>query len=695
MCKYTSIVTPVNDDDIPNVAYVNQIASGLKPTYLCNCATTGNIPLTGNSNLEVDGYTVLNDDRVLVKSQNATTTNENTDNGYNGIYVYDKSTGVLTRASDCEPGDDLTNQYTFIQNGTLNGQKLFFQINKVTSFNPPPSGTDTLQYELFSSLNYAVGQGLELIGNSPTTLQVESSLNFLTGVTLNRNAEYTGHLLFNTNYNGDESSTDIYCQNTCLIFDNNSNTTNTTNNQNSFLFACNNKSDSENKQTTPLSFNSSFFSVDLSNNDGGSPVRYEAFNTSSSTGHIFTGNCYIDGSGGTHYPHLTIKQKSNNNNRIEYYTNLDSATNYNGITNAGDNAMIFYKPLSIAHQGDGITSGIRIDISNVRLQASTLNYYDLSLSTGHNFYGNSTNIFGDTTSLNTTITNFNSTNNYFYNNITMNSTFKENRQITTSYLNMNDITNGTNKATQCFQSGGQLLFDNNSNTNSNIPADNYSNSFGFYCNNIGDDNKQTTPLSFNSSVFSVDVSNNAGGSLVRYQACNNTYYNTYYGLPIGHNFTGNCYFNNNIQLNTSNSYIQFPDATKQYTAAYSNLISGVSAEQDRSIDGSNSFNNIYSNLNSSYRYHMSGRVYITYNGGGGDNGGSITYSMEFRSGTGGTYQILMSNSNSVINYKLLYMNVPYSFITTGYTDLDIYVGTQNVDGTWSKVGIINNMCVRI
>ena len=172
-----------------------------------------------------------------------------------------------------------------------------------------------------------------------------------------------------------------------LLFDNNSTTDNL---DVTFGFYCNNVGD-DSKQTRPLSFNSSLFNVDLSNNSGGPPVSYLACNNSNyglSIGHNFTGACYIDSSGGTFYPNLTIKQTSNNNNCMEHYTNLDSATNYNGITNAGDNAIITYKPLSIAHIGSLITSGIRIDISNVRLQASNTNYYDLSLSTGHNFYGN-------------------------------------------------------------------------------------------------------------------------------------------------------------------------------------------------------------------------------------------------------------------------------------------------------------------
>jgi hypothetical protein len=188
--------------------------------------------------------------------------------------------------------------------------------------------------------------------------------------------------------------TQIYQDDINLSFDNNSDTNGSSFSRSSFLFACNNLgSNVVGKQTTPLSFNSCLFTIDLSNNSGGSPIKYQAYNNNASysgvnIGHNFTGNLYIDGSGGTFYPQLTIRQTSNKSRGMEHYTNLDDSANYNSITVAGDNAIISYKPLSIAYGGLGYWNGIRIDISNVRLSAGFTNYYDLSHSTGHNFYGN-------------------------------------------------------------------------------------------------------------------------------------------------------------------------------------------------------------------------------------------------------------------------------------------------------------------
>jgi hypothetical protein len=545
VCKYASSIELGDNNDIPNVAYVNQIASGLKPTYLCNCATTGPILFTGITvPFKVDGYTVLNDDRVLVKSQSATTANENTNNGYNGIYVYNEPAGELTRASDCEPGDDLTNQYTFIQNGDLNGQKLFFQINVVTSFNPPLSGTDTLQYELFSSLNYAVGQGLELTGNSPTTLQVKSNLNFLQDVSINNKLDVIGSSsLKDTSFNGNITQTG----GTIVQIGSGSNKLNDT----SFNGICTyskpyNLSDFVHDDDIP---NKKYVDT-VSNITGslGQGLEYKdpSFQVKSNlnflkevkinrgkapeqeTGHLILSN---DLSG------VTILYQGgknlvfdNNSNTAEYYeSSFKFACNNLGSNDLQTVPLLFNSSL------------FKIDVSNnlqgyppVIYQACNNSHYNY-LKIGHNFTGN----------------------------IWMTDVSGVRRQISTSYLNVYDISDvsifNNSKVTQIYQAEKQLLFDNNSTT------DNLGITFGFYCNNVGDGSKQTRPLSFNSSSFNVDLSNNSGGPPVKYLAYNNSIYGS---SSIGHNFTGNCYFNNNIQLNTSNSYIQFPDGTKQYNAPF-------------------------------------------------------------------------------------------------------------------------------
>ena len=184
-CSYVSSVGNFSDNDIPNKSYVDSVSSGLRPTSSCKYATTEDIPLTSISTpFEVDGYDVQNGDRVLVKSQGGTN-NENTNNVHNGIYVYDVNSENLTRATDCDLGDNITNQILLVENGNLNGSNAFVQINPISDFVPD---TDKVQYIKFSpmKLDFQLGNGLEAITTStPKILQVKSNLDFLTNVKIN------------------------------------------------------------------------------------------------------------------------------------------------------------------------------------------------------------------------------------------------------------------------------------------------------------------------------------------------------------------------------------------------------------------------------------------------------------------------------------------------------------------------------
>ena len=193
-CSYVSGVGNFSDNDIPNKSYVDSVSSGLRPTSSCKYATTEDIPLTSISiPFEVDGYDVQNGDRVLVKSQGGTN-NENTNNVYNGIYVYNVNSANLTRATDCDLGDNITNQILLVENGNLNGSNAFVQINSISDFIPD---TDQVQYIKFSpmKLDFQLGDGLEAITTStPKILQVKSNLDFLTNVKINGPLNMTGNL---------------------------------------------------------------------------------------------------------------------------------------------------------------------------------------------------------------------------------------------------------------------------------------------------------------------------------------------------------------------------------------------------------------------------------------------------------------------------------------------------------------------
>ena len=163
-------------------SYVDSIASGIIPVPSCQCATTGDVDLVTGGLLIIDGYQTVADDRVLVKCQgNLLDDNASTSDIDNGIYVV-VAAGPWTRADDCSTGTDVTSTLTFIENGALNGFKAFAEYNS-----PAVVDTDPIEYILFYSTSFTLGNGLGLSGN---TLNVDTQLSgpanpFLTFVGIN------------------------------------------------------------------------------------------------------------------------------------------------------------------------------------------------------------------------------------------------------------------------------------------------------------------------------------------------------------------------------------------------------------------------------------------------------------------------------------------------------------------------------
>jgi hypothetical protein len=173
---------------------------------------------------------------------------------------------------------------------------------------------------------------------------------------------------------------------------------------------------------------------------------------------------------------------------------------------------------------------------------------------------------------------------------------------------------------------------------------------------------------------------------VRLQSNNATYYSV---EDTRHNFTGNTYITDNLSLMGSTSYLQFPDESKQYIAAYSSLMTTEdSTSHDR--DGNIVFT-LHDNLTKLYNYCFSGVIYLNFNGNAGDNGGSITYSISFTHNSSKVYEM----SDSIINFKLAYANIPYSFITTGVEHINVNIQAQDVNGKWSIVGSNYSRYIRI
>jgi len=102
----------------------------------------------------LDGYTLLNGDRVLVKDE-ATQAN-------NGIYTWATGGTVLTRATDFDTAAEMASgDFTFVTNGTLYANTGWVQTDPVTTV-----GTSPVVWVQFSGAGtYTAGTGLTLAGS--------------------------------------------------------------------------------------------------------------------------------------------------------------------------------------------------------------------------------------------------------------------------------------------------------------------------------------------------------------------------------------------------------------------------------------------------------------------------------------------------------------------------------------------------
>src|SRR5210317_522335 len=160
-------------ESLVNKAYVDAIAEGLHVHASVKAATTQTLALesgdtvtysngssgvgatltlsTGISTL--DGYTLVDGDRILIKNESNT--------AHNGIYIRTSST-VFTRAIDFDTVAEVASgDFLFVSNGTVNGSNGFVQTEITTTI-----GTSPILFEQFSGAGQiTAGNGLSKSGN--------------------------------------------------------------------------------------------------------------------------------------------------------------------------------------------------------------------------------------------------------------------------------------------------------------------------------------------------------------------------------------------------------------------------------------------------------------------------------------------------------------------------------------------------
>ena len=159
----TNLADPVNTQDAATRGFVEATAQGLDVKDSCVAATTGNIVIATalNNGDTLDGVTLSDGDRVLVKDQSTAS--------QNGIYVVGSSPA---RAVDLAAGSDAAGMFTFIEQGTVNADNGFVCTSNKGS---AVTGTNNLTFAQFSGAGQITpGDGLDKSGN---TLSIDLKAN--------------------------------------------------------------------------------------------------------------------------------------------------------------------------------------------------------------------------------------------------------------------------------------------------------------------------------------------------------------------------------------------------------------------------------------------------------------------------------------------------------------------------------------
>lgn len=161
--KITNLADPQNPQDAATRGFVEATAQGLDVKDSCTVSTTGNIVISSalNDGDTIDGVTLSNGDRVLVKDQNTSTEN--------GIYVV---AATPTRAVDLASGSNAAGMFTFIEKGTINADNGFVCTSNAGS---AVTATNNLTFAQFSGAGQiTTADGLQKTGN---TLSVDLKAN--------------------------------------------------------------------------------------------------------------------------------------------------------------------------------------------------------------------------------------------------------------------------------------------------------------------------------------------------------------------------------------------------------------------------------------------------------------------------------------------------------------------------------------
>jgi hypothetical protein len=128
---------------------------GLSWKQSVRAASTTNVN-TAAPGASIDGYTLVANDRILLKDQ--------TTPAQNGIYVWTGAASALTRSTDADSSAELLGATVYVESGTVNGDRMYTQTQDTIA----TLGTSTISFAQLGGggTTYSAGNGLSLAGTT-------------------------------------------------------------------------------------------------------------------------------------------------------------------------------------------------------------------------------------------------------------------------------------------------------------------------------------------------------------------------------------------------------------------------------------------------------------------------------------------------------------------------------------------------
>jgi hypothetical protein len=142
---YRPVPRPTDTLTLADNNYVNEVVAGIDWKQSVRVASTANINLVAPGN--IDSIALVDEDRVLLKSQTAT--------AENGIYIYYTATNTLIRSLDAEQDTLTSGAAAYVEEGTVNSSTAWI----LSTIDPITVGTTGLIWVLLSGPQVFIKSG--------------------------------------------------------------------------------------------------------------------------------------------------------------------------------------------------------------------------------------------------------------------------------------------------------------------------------------------------------------------------------------------------------------------------------------------------------------------------------------------------------------------------------------------------------